>query len=97
MNMNPPELQRRLTVTVLLVLCCAPTFALDVDQLTWTETREMAGTVVKYSEQERVELKNQAEGHAILLSRNTQEPYHSVGACRAYCGELAEIQDKRND
>jgi hypothetical protein len=57
----------------------------------------IADKVTKYSEQAKMELKTQSEQHATLLSLNTSEPYHSVTACRAYCSELAEIQDKRND
>ena len=57
----------------------------------------MADVVSKYPEQEQVQLKNQAEQHAAALTYNTSEPYHSVAACRSYCRELAEIQDKRND
>jgi hypothetical protein len=53
--------------------------------------------VSKYSKQEQEQLKYRAERHAIALSYNTSEPYHSVAACRAYCRELAEIQDKHND
>ena len=53
--------------------------------------------VAKYSKQEQVQLRNQAEQHAIKLSYNTSEPYHSVVACREYCRELAEKQDTRND
>ena len=53
--------------------------------------------VAKYSKQEQVQLRNQAEQHAIKLSYNTSEPYHSVAACREYCRELAEKQDTRND
>jgi hypothetical protein len=57
----------------------------------------MAVAVSKYSKQEQVDLKNQAQQHAALLFRNTSEPYHSVVACRAFCQELAEKQDTRND
>jgi len=57
----------------------------------------MTDVVSKYTKQEQVQLKNQAERHAVALSHNTSEPYHSVAACRTYCRELAEIQDKRND
>ena len=57
----------------------------------------LTDVVTRYSKQEQVELKNQAERHAGLLSRNTSEPYLSVPACRAFCSELTEIQDTRND
>ena len=57
----------------------------------------MADVVTKYSKEQQLELKNQAERHSTLLSRNTSEPYQSVTACRAFCKELADIQDKRND
>jgi len=59
--------------------------------------RLVTQVVAKYPKQEREQLKSQAERHAVRLSHNTSEPYHSVPACRAYCRELAEIQDKRND
>jgi hypothetical protein len=59
---------------------------------------ELVSEVIsKYSTQEQAQLKNQAEKHAYRLSRNTNEPYHAVGACRQYCGKLAAIRDKRND
>lgn len=48
---------------------------------------------VKYSESQQVQLINQAEQLTVALSYNTQEPYHSVAACR----ELAETQDKCNE
>jgi hypothetical protein len=57
----------------------------------------MTDVVAKYAGHERVLLKNQAEQHALALSYNTSEPYHSVAACRAYCRDLAEIKDQRND
>ena len=57
----------------------------------------MHSKAAAYSDQQQVELKNQAERHASLLSRNTSDPYQSVVACREYCSELAEIQDRRND
>jgi len=57
----------------------------------------MTDIVTKYSKEQQVELKNQAETHSVLLSRNTSEPYQSVTACRAFCKELADTQDKRND
>lgn len=57
----------------------------------------IADVIGKYSEQEQVQLKNLAERHAFNLAHNTTEPYHSVAACREYCRELAEIQDKRHD
>ena len=45
--------------------------------------------ISKYSEQQKAQLKNQAERHAFMLSQNT--------SCREYCSKLAEIQDKRSD
>ena len=57
----------------------------------------MSEVTVKYSKQEQEQLKYQAERHSAALSRNTSEPYHSVPACRAYCRELTEIREKRND
>ncbi len=57
----------------------------------------MTDTVTKYSKQDQVQLKNQAERHAVALTYNTPEPYKSVPACREYCQQLAEIQDKRDD
>ena len=53
--------------------------------------------IARYSKQEQVQLKNQAELHAARLSQNTSEPYQAVPACREYCLELSEIQDKRSD
>jgi hypothetical protein len=57
----------------------------------------MTDVVAKYSKAEQGQLKYQAERHAVALSHNTSEPYHSVAACRAYCRELAETLDKRNE
>lgn len=57
----------------------------------------MTDVVSKYSKQEQADLRKQAERHAIQLSRNTPEPYHSVSACRTFCQALAEIQDTGND
>lgn len=57
----------------------------------------MLSVVDKYSKQDQLQLKNQAERHAFLLSANTTEPYHSVPACRTYCRELAETLDQRNE
>ena len=59
--------------------------------------RLMLGVAAKYSKQDQLQLKNQAERHAFLLSGNTTEPYHSVPACRAYCRELADTLDQRNE
>ena len=53
--------------------------------------------ITKYSQQDQVLLKNEAEQHAYQLSHNTSEPYFAVGACREYCDKLAEIKDQRND
>jgi hypothetical protein len=57
----------------------------------------MDGKASAFSDRQQVDLKSQAERHASLLSRNTSDPYQSVVACREYCSELAEIQDRRND
>jgi hypothetical protein len=57
----------------------------------------IADVVANYSEQEQVQLRNQAEQHAIKLSYNTSEPYHSVAACREYCRDLTEMQEKKDD
>ena len=57
----------------------------------------IAGVVGKYTVQQQNQLKNQAEQHAVKLSYNTSEPYHSVPACREYCSELATIREQRND
>ena len=57
----------------------------------------MTDVVSRYSKQDQVQIKAQAERHAYRLGHNTSEPYHSVPACRDFCGELATIQDKRND
>ena len=57
----------------------------------------MTELVAKYPKQEQEQLKHQAERHAVALSRNTSEPYHSVPACRTYCRELTEIREQRND
>ena len=124
--------KHRVVFTTLLILFSSPLAALDIDQLSWTETREKWGRVLfcqliykmpevkprlydfdtkacdkagqlmmsaaaKYSEQKQVQLKNQAEQHAVALTYNTNEPYQAVPACREYCQQLAEIQDKRND
>lgn len=51
----------------------------------------------KYSEAEQGRLKDQAEKHAVKLSYNTFEPYHSVPACREYCSELADSQEEQDD
>ena len=56
-------------------------------------TLAIAEAVGRYSETEQVELKNQAERHAVLLSRNASEPYNAVPACRLFCRDLAENQD----
>lgn len=53
--------------------------------------------ISKHSKQRQGELKNQAERHAFMLSQNTSDPYQAVPACREYCGQLADIQDKRGE
>ena len=57
----------------------------------------MDSKAAAFSDRQQAELKSQAERHASLLSRNTSDPYQSVVACREYCSELAETQDRRND
>lgn len=57
----------------------------------------IADTVGRYTVQEQNQLKSQAERHAVKLSYNTSEPYHSVPACREYCSELAKTREERND
>ena len=52
----------------------------------------VAEVVSKYSMQEQDQLKFRAERHAVALSYNTSEPYHSVGACRQYCQKLTEVR-----
>jgi hypothetical protein len=127
-----PYKQLCLIICALLIFPPSPLLALDIDQLSWDETREEWGQVMfcqriyklpgvtsrlydfdvehcdkagqlmlnaaaKYSQQDQVQLKNQAERHAFSLSRNTTEPYHSVPACRSYCRELADKLDKQNE
>ena len=53
--------------------------------------------IAKYSETDQKQMKVLAEKHAYKLSLNTSEPYHSVGACREYCGKLVEIKEQRDD
>ena len=57
----------------------------------------VADVISKYSPQDQAQLNILAERHAGLLSRNTPEPYHSVGACREYCRKVAEFREERND
>lgn len=57
----------------------------------------MVEAVAGYPPQGRVQMKAEAEQHAVLLSRNTSEPYHSVVACREYCRELAEGKGLQDD
>ncbi len=57
----------------------------------------MTEIVANYPATEQALLKTQAERHARALSFNTSEPYHSVHACRQYCGKLAKMRDQRND
>lgn len=131
-NMSLTNIKNHTAIYLLLVFFTAPVVALDVDQLSWTETKEKWGQVIfcqriykipevqsrlysfdveqcnsaselvldvisRYSVTQQAQLKNQAEQHAFAISHNTTEPYHSVAACREYCRELAEIQDKRHD
>ena len=53
--------------------------------------------VTGFSEQDRVQLKDQAEIHAYRLSQNTSDPYQSVVGCREYCRKLAEKKDSSNE
>jgi len=78
-----PEVQSRL-------------YSFDVEQCDSAGQLVMA-VVAKYSEQQKMQLQQQAEQHAVALGYNTREPYHSVAACREYCRKLADIQDKFND
>jgi len=121
-----------MAIIILLLLFSTPLAAVDIDQLSWTETKDkwgqllfcqriynmpevqsrlysfdveqcdkagqlMADIVSKYSQQQQLQLKNQAEKHAYAVAQNTTEPYQSVTACRAYCSELSKIQDQRNE
>ena len=71
-------------------------YGFDIEQCDKAE-QLIASIVAKHPQQDQQKLRYQAEQHAVRLSRNTSEPYHSVPACREYCGKLAEIQDKRSD
>ena len=71
-------------------------YGFDIEQCDKAE-QLIASIVANHPQQDQQKLRNQAEQHAVRLSRNTSEPYHSVPACREYCGKLAEIQDKRSD
>ena len=132
MPMSFSQFQSCLVMITVLHGFSSPVQALDVEQMSWEETREEWGQVLfcqriyqlpgvtsrlydfdvehcdkaaqlmqesaaKFSEQDQVQLKNQAERHAFSLSKNTSEPYHSVPACRSYCCELADTLDKRNE
>ena len=80
---NRPEVQSRL-------------YNFDVEQCD-KAGQLMSNVAARYPAQEQVQLKNQAERHALALSKNTAEPYHAVPACRTYCRELADTLDKRNE
>ena len=68
----------------------------DIEQC--EKAGQLADDVIsKYSKQRQAELRNQAERHAFMLSQNTSDPYQAVPACREYCGQLAEIRDKRGE
>jgi len=70
----------------------------DFDVEDCDQAAELAADVIsKYSIKDQEQLKYLAERHAVALSQNTAEPYHSVGACREYCRKLAEFQEQRND
>lgn len=67
-----------------------------------TEACNKAGKVIsdavaRYTPPEQARLKHEAEQHAVKLSYNTSEPYHSVPACREYCNELANSREDKND
>ena len=104
-NMSFPESIPYPTLIMVLVFFSSPSWALDVDQLNGTETLEkwgqtsqlMQGVSGKYLPQELLQLKNQADRHAFLLSGNTAEPYHSVLACRSYCKEVIDTLGQQND
>ena len=68
-------------------------YSFDVEQCN-SAGQLMLDVVSKYSVSQQAQLKNQAEQHSVALSYNTSEPYHSVAACREFCRELAEIQEK---
>lgn len=57
----------------------------------------MTDVVARFSKQDQVQLRAQAEQHAYRLSHNTSEPYHAVVACREYCRKLTKTQDPHND
>lgn len=57
----------------------------------------MVDEVARYSSQDQLRIKTQAEQHAYWLTKNTSEPYHSVAACREYCRELVETRESHND
>lgn len=62
-----------------------------------TASKLVSDVIAKYSDSEKEQMKIAAEKHAYKLSLNTSEPYHSVGACREYCGKLAEIKEQHDD
>jgi len=66
----------------------------DIEQCN-TASQLIAELVAKYPLQEQQAMKLQAEKHAVLLSYNTSEPYHSVPACRQYCKKLEKIRQER--
>lgn len=57
----------------------------------------VADVIARYSSQDQLRMKTQAEQHAYRLAQNTSEPYHSVAACREYCRELVETRESRDD
>ena len=71
-------------------------YSFDIEQCD-KAAQLVANRVTKYPKQEQKQLQYQAEQHAVKLSRNTTEPYHSVPACREYCSELVDVLDKRSD
>ena len=73
-----------------------PRVVLRIEPMT-TWVRKLYRGIAKYSQQQQLQLKNQAEKHAAALGQYTTEPYHTVTACRAYCSELSEIQEQRNE
>ena len=68
----------------------------DIEQCD-SASQFMTEITAKYPATEQAMLKTQAERHAEALSYNSSEPYHSVPACRQYCGKLAKLRDQRSD
>lgn len=71
-------------------------YGFDIEQCDKAE-QLVVDIVSELSNQDRVQMKAQAEQHAYRLSYNTSEPYLSVVGCREYCRQLAERKDSRNE